>query len=79
MNMKLVIEHDGVKRVLGFPLGICGDRAAIEYLVQELQAHLADEGWCYGWTFIRPPYDGASPPNTAPLPWRDAQPASEKP
>lgn len=68
MDRKLVIDFNGLKRELEFPFGLCMSRTDLHHLVEQLQARLRDENWCYGWTHIHAPYSGPTA-NQVPIPW----------
>lgn len=65
--MKLVIEHSQTKRVIEGAFDICGSRADLAALAEQIRARLADESWAYGWMTVYPTPRKQS--NTPPLPW----------
>jgi len=72
--MKLIISHQGIKRELDTPFGLCCSTKDLEYLIRELQKQLAGMGdSSYGWMRVDPSHPCNAPPNTAPLAWTDAR------
>lgn len=74
--MKLAIEHGRTKREIDGAFSICGSRADLQALAEQLQAHLADEGWSFGWTTIYPRPTRLT--NTPPIPWDAPAPIKQE-
>ena len=62
--MKIIIEHGDTKREINGSFAICGSRNDLQNFVNQLQHHLSDDSWCYGWTEIYAPLNrkGSTPP-----------------
>lgn len=68
--MKLVIAHNGVKRIIyGTGFNICASREDLE-TIAEVIAKLP-EGFSYGWVKVRDPVkdEHSAGPDTTPSPW----------
>ena len=63
--MKLIIEHQGIKREIRGPFNICGDRRSLMCIANRI----IDAAPHYGWVLIYETEAGKA--NLAPISWKE--------
>ena len=65
---QIIVDHKGVKRLIEGPFQICGDRATLRRIAEQIENQLGPD-FSYGWIEIWPEAL-RSDPNQVPLDWR---------
>ena len=66
--MNIIVEHQGVKRIISGPFNICGTRADFMDLRDQLAQGCVDD-FSYGWVKVRRAEEPGKA-DTKPLHWR---------
>lgn len=66
--MKLIIEHSQTKREINGPFNVCGSRADLLWLADQIRASVEEERFVYGWISITETRQPRCV-NVAPVPW----------
>jgi hypothetical protein len=75
--MKLSIEHSKTKRQIDGTFAICGSRADLESLRDQLTGFLNANEWTFGWVTIYSDRLKVTP-STPPIPWDAEAPAGAR-